>query len=79
MMCVSRTLFLICNEKLVIYHLDYASYCELNPFCIVRLKKKAFCSAFGSLWSLRYAVLLYVNHMFRSEHDIPIKEQIKTN
>ena len=39
MLQVSRTLF-ICKEKLVIGHLDYASYCELNPSCIVRLRKK---------------------------------------
>ena len=39
MMYVLRILF-ICKEKRVIYHLDYTSYCELNPFCIVRLKKE---------------------------------------
>ena len=53
MMYVLRTLF-ICKEKLVIYRLDYASYCELNPLRIVRFrkerKKKAFYLAFGAFW-----------------------------
>ena len=51
-MYVWRTLF-ICKENLVIYHLDYASYCQLSPFFNVQLEKSVL---FSLLWVLIFVI-----------------------
>ena len=51
-MYVWRTLF-ICKENLVIYHLDYASYCQLSPFFNVQLEKSVL---FSLLWVLVFVI-----------------------